>query len=66
MTGERREYVILDRTPRAHGRSTVDIECPFCSTIFTAYIWSIHGGGKRCENSECRALHSSSDAHLDK
>lgn len=32
-----------------HGSSTVDIECPFCKTITTAYIWSISGSGKYCD-----------------
>jgi hypothetical protein len=40
----------------AFGRSTLDIECPFCSTVTTAYLWSLAGGGKKCG---CGALHTS-------
>ena len=36
------------------GRSTVDIECPFCQEIVTAYIWSLAGSGKKCV---CGAIH---------
>jgi hypothetical protein len=41
------------------GRSRVEIECPFCLTKFWAYIWSISGGGKKCENKACGAMHAS-------
>lgn len=36
-----------------HGRSTVDIKCPFCGTVTTAYVWSLHGGGKMCDGYKC-------------
>lgn len=39
-----------------HGRSTVRVECPFCHHKQEAFIWSFYGGGKRCENSACRAF----------
>lgn len=39
-----------------HGRSTVDITCPFCSTTTTAYVWSIRGGGKMCDGSKCDTM----------
>lgn len=39
-----------------HGRSTVDITCPFCDTTQTAYVWSIRGGGKKCEGYNCDTM----------
>lgn len=39
------------------GRSRVTIDCPFCSTSFHAYVWSISGGGKKCPG--CGAMHTS-------
>lgn len=37
------------------GRSTLDIKCPFCSAITTAYKWSLAGSGKKCQ---CGAKHT--------
>lgn len=39
-----------------HGRSTVDLTCPFCGTTTTAYVWSIQGSGKMCEGSNCDTM----------
>lgn len=39
------------------GRSSVQIECPFCATRFIAYVWSISGSGKKCPG--CGAMHGS-------
>ena len=36
------------------GRSTCFIECPFCYADVEAYIWSLAGGGKRCD---CGVMH---------
>lgn len=36
------------------GRSTVDIDCPFCGVTTTAYVWSLSGSGKKCV---CGAKH---------
>lgn len=36
------------------GKSTVEIDCPFCSGTTTAFVWSLAGGGKKCS---CGALH---------
>lgn len=47
------------RRDSAMGRSRIEIECPFCLTRFWAYIWSISGGGKKCENKACGAMHTS-------
>ena len=50
---EHREY---SRTSayKVFGRSFVYITCPFCEVRVKAYIWSLAGGGKRCD---CGALH---------
>lgn len=53
-----REFKVLDRRSEM-GKSRVYIECPFCLTRFWAYIWSISGGGKKCENKQCGAIHTS-------
>lgn len=37
-----------------HGRSTIEIVCPFCCKRVTAYKWSMAGCGKRCT---CGAMH---------
>lgn len=39
------------------GRTRVLIRCPFCLSQFWAYVWSISGGGKRCEC--CGSMHGS-------
>lgn len=40
---------------RPNGRSSIDIECPYCDVIVEAYCWSLAGCGKRCD---CGAIHS--------
>ncbi len=40
----------------ASGRSRVEITCPCCGLTQWAYLWSLAGGGKRCENKVCRAM----------
>ena len=52
-----RKFKVLEHRS-ASGRSRVNIECPFCATRFWAYIWSISGGGKKCENKQCGAKHA--------
>lgn len=42
------------------GRSTVDIDCPFCGTTTRAFVWSLAGGGKKCK---CGALHTRLGTH---
>lgn len=32
-----------------HGKSTMFVTCPFCNEEIEVYIWSYHGGGKKCE-----------------
>jgi hypothetical protein len=51
-----RKFRVLRRESE-HGRSRVEIECPFCFSRFWAFVWSISGGGKCCPN--CRAKHAS-------
>jgi hypothetical protein len=41
------------------GRSSVAIDCPFCGTTSRAFVWSLAGGGKCCENRKCGAKHAS-------
>jgi hypothetical protein len=53
----RRQYRVV-RSRTAHGRSSIDIECPFCSTVSQAFLWSLAGGGKVCVNKACGAKHS--------
>jgi len=36
-------------------RSTIDIKCPYCAKIVTAYKRSLAGSGKRCP---CWATHT--------
>lgn len=37
------------------GRTSLDIRCPFCEQRVTAFLWSLSGGGKRCD---CGAIFS--------
>ncbi len=53
---EKREHIKYQGISRANGRSTCDIECPFCGITIKAYIWSLAGGGKRCD---CGVMHTS-------
>lgn len=41
------------------GRSSFLIRCPFCGGESRTFIWSIAGGGKRCEVRGCDALFGS-------
>lgn len=53
------EYVskkfTVTRERSEFGTSSIDIECPFCQTNTTAYIWSLAGSGKKCPG--CGAIH---------
>lgn len=40
-------YRVVRMAP-AMGRTSIDIVCPFCLSVVTAYTWSLAGGGKRC------------------
>ncbi|MFA5166829.1 MAG: hypothetical protein WC449_06090 [Candidatus Paceibacterota bacterium] len=37
------------------GRKKVLITCPFCENDVIAYVWSLHGRGKRCP--DCDTIH---------
>ena len=47
-------FEVLSRTSEM-GRTSIEVECPYCSEVFTAYVWSISGGGKKCPG--CGAMH---------
>lgn len=49
-----RVYTVVGED-REMGRSSIDIRCPFCNAVVTAYIWSLAGHGKKCT---CGAMHS--------
>lgn len=53
-----RTFKVLQQV-RQMGKTRVLIECPFCLSRFWAFIWSISGGGKKCENKKCGAMHTS-------
>lgn len=53
---ERRDIVTVYAGDSSHGKSTVYIKCPFCCEETRAYIWSLNGSGKRCENDSCKAI----------
>lgn len=36
-------------SPRANGRSSVQVTCPFCETTIDCYLWSFTACGKRCD-----------------
>ena len=52
---EHRPFEVISRRSE-FGRSNVVIRCPFCGSYSRAYIWSLAGNGKRCENRSCCAL----------
>lgn len=53
-----REYRVRRTGLKAPSSNWADIECPFCVTESRAYIWSLHGGGKKCINRKCGAMHN--------
>lgn len=34
---------------REFGKTRLHIDCPFCGGLVVAYLWSLAGGGKRCD-----------------
>lgn len=44
------------RYSEASGRSYCYITCPFCLARVKTFIWSLCGGGKKCD---CGAIHTS-------
>ena len=59
MSNKQRKYEILN-CKSEHGKSSIDIECPFCGEITEAFIWSMSGSGKRCHGYKCDAIFFSS------
>lgn len=53
---EKRKKYASSAVTSEHGRSSIDIECPFCQTTVRAYLWSLSGSGKKCTG--CGGLHS--------
>ena len=51
---ETRAYEVV-RERAEFGRSTMEIKCPFCGKVTTAYKWSLAGSGKKCG---CGAKHT--------
>jgi hypothetical protein len=54
---EERKAKLISRGSE-HGRSYYIVACPFCTNHIKAFIWSLSGCGKRCE--DCSALMTSS------
>lgn len=50
-----RSYTAVENW-RSMGRVKLTLTCPFCSAEVPAYLWSLSGGGKRCD---CGALFGS-------
>ena len=46
---ERRNWDVPGYTSKENGKSYFTIECPFCRFNVRAYLWSLAGGGKRCD-----------------
>ncbi len=55
MIQEERKDNYRTNTVSEFGRSYYFITCPFCGVEVKAYVWSISGGGKKCE---CGAKHN--------
>lgn len=53
---ESKPFEIVSRFPDCNGRTTVTIRCPYCGRLTRAYVWSLAGHGKRCENPSCRVI----------
>lgn len=45
---EKRAYRALSHGSR-QGRSTTTFACPWCKAEVVAFVWSLCGGGKRCD-----------------
>jgi hypothetical protein len=52
---ERAKFTTSDHRAQM-GKSSLVIHCPFCQASILTYLWSLAGGGKRCE---CGALFGS-------
>lgn len=52
---ESREYEVVSQTLEYPSSIVWHISCPWCGGSVKAYLWSLSGGGKRCE---CGAVFS--------
>lgn len=52
---ETRQFFAYDERSEM-GRTNVQVDCPFCGSQVTVFVWSLAGGGKRCQ---CGALFGS-------
>ena len=55
MSNETRFAKTVRVNRQSAGRTTVDVECPFCQCVTQARAWSLAGSGKRCDGG-CGAL----------
>lgn len=55
---ECRQWQSLGRISE-NGRTRIQLQCPFCSNVVEAYVWSL-GNGKRCT---CGAMHGRLGSH---
>lgn len=46
---EKRVYTVKHETLEPPSSVVLWIECPFCQGEVKAYLWSLSGGGKRCD-----------------
>lgn len=53
---ERRKYTIHAHSLERPSSRIVYFHCPYCNIEIKAYVWSLCGGGKRCE---CGAIFGS-------
>jgi hypothetical protein len=53
---EERKFTVHKTGLEHTSSNTVYFDCPWCKREIKAYVWSICGGGKRCE---CGAIFSS-------
>lgn len=56
---ETREWQCGRQHARPNGRSFVVLRCPFCGGDQEVKVWSLRGGGKRCELPDCGAMFGS-------
>jgi hypothetical protein len=50
LSKERKEHTgIYDIVSLGRGRQYCKVDCPFCNRVVNCYLWSISGGGKKCE-----------------
>ena len=57
QNAEAREYEVDRQTLESPSSVVWWIDCPWCGREVKAYLWSLSGGGKRCE---CGALFGAS------